>query len=285
MKMLKDLKIVGKNVVAFAATLTLFSGAFFSCSNSSNSGGDDEDNSYSVTEAIGVSDINIQIALDSKPEISAGATAKIYLGEQLVDEIKASGEKLYAIGAPKGEIKELNVDDQLLSVSGSDEDGWKLVVVPHSKENMMSKLTTASSYTVKFEGITPAVADYTFTTKGQQTISNRTINVGAATSDNFYTIQGALNFLKAVEAKGDWTINVAAGEYHELLSYNGEANVNIIGKKDGENLPHVYWRNSQVLNAAQRARQSFIWQGGNLTLENLFFAHFCDIRLLFLILA
>ena len=220
-------------------------------------------------------DYKISIPFSDVPVIGESAKAKIYKDDVLVDEISASNEKLYAINGPKGAIGEIKAADQLLIV-----DGNSIIVVPHNDEKGYSKLTSSSTYKVVLEGITgtPVSADYTFTTKKAQLISDNTINVGSAESDNFYTIQGALNYLRLLDATGDWTINVAAGKYHENLFYYGAANVTIAGPADFDwgnadsSAAYVYWRNSQNIGNGQRSRQSFIWQGtGNLVLKNMYF--------------
>ena len=212
--------------------------------------------------------IPFTVAGEAEPVISASASAKIYKGEELVDTINAKGEKLYGIGAPKGDISQLNVDDQLIVIEDN-----SIVVVPHNTEKGLSKLEPSTEYKVVLEGISGVTVDeYSFTTKAPKVISGNVINVGSAESDNFYTIQGALNYLASSKATGDWTINVAAGKYHEMLWYNGSANVKLVGAvSEFGSDTYVYWRNSQVLNPKQRARQSFIWQGGNLTIENMTF--------------
>ena len=220
-------------------------------------------------------DYKISIPFSAVPVIGEDAKAKIYKGDELIDEISASDEKLYAINSSKGAIGEIKAADQLLVV-----DGNNIIVVPHNDEKGYSKLTSSSTYKVVLEGITgtPVSAEYTFTTKKAQAISGNTINVGSSESDNFYTIQGALNYLRLTDATGDWTINVAAGKYHENLFYYGAANVTIAGPADFDwdnadsSAAYVYWRNSQNLGNGQRARQSFIWQGtGNLVLKNMYF--------------
>ncbi len=209
----------------------------------------------------------IIVNFDSVQTLGSSGSVNIYNGDTLVDTVSVADEKLYGIGSSKGAIKELNIADQGIIV-----DGTNVVITTHLDSDGYSKLAANTTYTVKFdESLISGAPEKTFTTKSNSGISGNVINVGS--DGNFTTIQGAFNYLRKTEATGDWTINVAAGNYHENLFYYGSANVKLVGA-DSDNYgdkTYVYWRNSQVLNGAQRARQSFIWQGGNLTIENMTF--------------
>ena len=267
-----------KKVIALLGMAAILSSAFFSCkgndageSGGGNNGGSQPGKEDPVVTPVEVADYQIKIAYSDTPVISETATAKIYNGETLVDTVNAKSEKLFIINKTGTEI---NVDNQLLLVEGNN-----VVVVPHNDENGYSKLSTSTTYTVVLEGVTgtPVAETYTFTTRAAQKIADNVINVGSAETDNFYTIQGAFNYLRKANATGNWTINVAEGKYHENLYYNGNANVTLAGPAEyswkTENAPeaYVYWRNSQTLNS-QRTRQVFIWQGkGNLVVKNMNF--------------
>ena len=209
----------------------------------------------------------ITVSFDSAQTLGTSGSVNIYNGDTLVDTVSVADEKLYGIGSSKGALTELNIADQGIVVDGSN-----VVITTHLDSDGYSKLAENTTYTVKFdESLISGAPEKTFTTKSNSGISGNVINVGS--DGNFTTIQGAFNYLRKTEATGDWTINVAAGNYHENLFYYGNANVKLVGA-DSDNYgdkTYVYWRNSQVLNGAQRARQSFIWQGGNLTIENMTF--------------
>ena len=260
---------------AVCCAIAMLGSAFTAC----KSDDDDDDDDKPVTppvveEIVDQVDFKIVIPFTDTPVISDTATAKIYKGEELVDTINAKNETLYGIGSSNGAISNLKVDNQLIVVEDNN-----IVVVPHSDEKGLSKLLPSTTYKVVLEGVTGTAKDesYTFTTKASKVISGNVINVGSAETDDFYTIQGALNYLASSKAIGDWTINVAAGKYHEILYYCGAANVTICGPADFDYdnsespAAYIYWRNSQTLNS-QRSRQTFIWQGtGNLVLKNLYF--------------
>lgn len=207
-------------------------------------------------------DGSLFLKLDSEPAYTADSKVYVLQGTAVVDTITLD-DKYYTISNSKGTISEIKVEEQLIDF----DDEGNVVIVTHTDSKGYSKLYADTEYTVKIDDKVIG----TYTTKVNPTISDNAISVG--TDGDFATIQGALNYLRATEATGDWTINVASGEYHEILAYFGSANVKIVGadvSDKGKN-QHVYWKNNQKMGNSQRSRQSFIWQGGNLTVENMYF--------------
>lgn len=256
-----------------AAGALLVGGMFMSCS----SGGDDDDDDNGggggTADTSGVTDSLIKIEYTDTPTLASSGNAYIYNGATLVDTISVTGESLYGISSSKGTISEIKVDDQLITV----EDNY-VVIVPHNNSSGYSLLSPSTTYTVVLDdglvtGTRASSGDITFTTRSKQTPANNTITVGSSDSANFYTLQGALNYIRASESTGSWTINVEEGKYHELLFYYGSATVTIAGPASDSygDKAYVYWRNNQHMGNSQRSRQSFIWQGGDLTIKNMTF--------------
>lgn len=200
---------------------------------------------------------------------------KIYAGETLVDTIKAANETLVALKDSNGAFGAINVKNELITVRDN-----SVVIVPHTDEKGYSLLKPETTYKIVIsEGLITGTltSSLEFTTRGSKVISNNVINVGAAETDNFYTIQGAFDYLRSTEATGDWTINVAEGLYHERLSYFGKANVTLVGPESeyGDKVL-IYWTNLNLWNGSTRSRPTFVWQGGNLTLKNITFKNTTD---------
>lgn len=210
-------------------------------------------------------DGTIRLSFESAPTIKSDGQVVIKNGDEVVDTIKAADEEYYTVNNSKGAIGKIKVKDQLIVVEDND-----LVIVTHTDENGYAQLEPGTEYTVDLSALIDGETTRTFTTPASPNIDGTTLSVG--TDGDFATIQGALNYLRFTEATGDWTIKVAAGKYHERLSYSGSANVTLIGAESeyGEDT-YVYWKNSQVYNNGQRARATFMWYGGNLTIENMKF--------------
>ncbi|MBD5427689.1 MAG: hypothetical protein HDR38_09100 [Treponema sp.] len=233
-------------------------------------------------ETAAYADTILAIQFDDVPTIGTG-TVRIYDGDTVVDTINPKGETYYSVNK---NYQLFNVDDQLITISGK-----TVIIKPHVTEAGYAILSAGKTYSVvvedgllqgkvsgaDFSGI--AKDGWTFTVGAAKTISDHTITVGR--SGDFFTIQGALNYIKKNNGTGDWTIKVAAGSYHELLAYVGDANVTIEGdESDFGRDTVVYWRNAQKLGEesgkagnTQRSRQTFMWQGGNLVIKNMSFVN------------
>ena len=211
-------------------------------------------------------DYQIVLNYSDTPVINPSAgDVKIYEGDTLVDTIKAADETLVALKDSNGAFGAISVKDELVTVRDN-----SVIIVPHTDAKGYSLLKPATTYKIVIsDGLITGTltSSLEFTTRGTQTITDNVIKVGSAETDNFYTIQGALDFLRSTEATGDWTINVAEGEYHERLSYFGNANVTLVGpESDYGDKVLIYWTNLNAWNGSTRSRPTFVWQGGNLTL-------------------
>ena len=221
-------------------------------------------------------DYQIVLNYSDTPVIDPSAgDVKIYEGETLIDTIKAADETLVALNNSNGVFGAISVKNELVTVRDN-----SVIIVPHTDEKGYSLLKPATTYKIVIsDGLITGTltSSLEFTTRGTQTITDNVIKVGSAETDNFYTIQGALDFLRSNEATGDWTINVAEGEYHERLSYFGNANVTLVGPESeyGDKVL-IYWTNLEAWNGSTRSRPTFVWQGGNLTLKNLTFQNTTD---------
>lgn len=176
-------------------------------------------------------------------------------------------DETYDVAGCNKTTASVKVGKELVMASGK-----TLVIKPHAV------LNPGTTYTVTVpEGIVSGqeAKSWSFTTKASSTPSNNTITIGT----DFYSINGALQYLMSNSATGDWTINVPAGDYHEILGYyqaSSPVNLTLAGGYNGEAGDYgantrVFWNNSQALGNSQRTRQSFIWEGGNLTIKNMTF--------------
>ena len=231
-------------------------------------------------------DVVLAIKFDDVPTIDKSVTnaVQIYNGETLVDTINPADEKLWSIVS--NTPMEISVKDQLITVVGK-----TVLIHLHADKTGTTKntdktktaLAANTEYTVKIangllagkvDGVDfTGIADWKFTTRAAPSISGKTINVGSA--GDFYTIQGALDYLMAnVTSAEDWTISLAEGSYHERLGYYGSANVTLVGPSDSGATAYgdkavIYWKNFEGWNTGSRNRTNFLWEGGNLTLKNV----------------
>lgn len=202
-------------------------------------------------------DTDLYVVYTSDITINRDSTAKITISDgTTTDEIAVKDEKYDVDGCNKVTAS-VNVNKELVIASGK-----VLVIKPHSI------LTPGKTYTVTVPaGIVKdqEPKTWSFTPKAINVPADKVITVGTDCS----SINGAI---KSIDSSGDWTIKVSAGSYHEILGYYGSANLTIIGAESAYGADtKVYWNNSQALGNSQRTRQSFIWEGGNLTIKNMTF--------------
>ena len=271
MKIGKVLKASSKLLALLASSSLLF--GTVACSSDDDSPVSPISEPGSDSTKTSTADGTIRLNFSTKPEFISGGQVEIYNGTDLVDTVKTTEEKYYSINNSKGAVGEINVNDQLIVTEEKSDGSYDLIIVTHTDSSGYSKLALATTYTVKLASLITGAEDKTFTTKGSTDIIGTTINVGSSATDNFATIQGAFEHLQKSAATGDWTINVASGKYHERLAYSGSANVTLVGSESeyGEDT-YVYWKNNENWkNSGQRARASFVWAGGNLTIKNMKF--------------
>ena len=221
-------------------------------------------------------DTDLMIKFDNTPTINTSdknLKIRIYDGETQIDAIGSFDETYYSGNNSNGAIGKINVANELISVVGD-----TVLVKVHTDEQAYPLLTYAKKYTVKIDkglisgtvgGVDPSELTWSFTTATAPSITGNSIMVGGEDA-HFASIQGALNYLRTMN--GNWTISVAKDNYHERLSYYGDANVTIVGAESDDDRGSstvVYWKNSNDWNSSTRARVLFLWQGGNLTLENM----------------
>ena len=284
------------------------------CDDGGGSGNNGNDKPTGDTSSI--VDYRIALTFDEEPTVNLSSSGSVRLyklasngtvgggsdpassstGVTLVDTIKANeGETktaaTYYTGASStaGKIDKIAVKDNLLYV-----DGNALVLVPHTDENGYTSLEANTTYFVyadagvisgKLNGTDiTSINDasvWTFKTGAAPSISNNKISVAQDGTGDFYTIQGAFDYLRSKEATGDWTINVAAGTYHERLFYYGAANITLVGEtKDAEfgRDVKVNWKNADDWGAGgARSRATFLVQGtGNMVIKNMTFTNTYD---------
>jgi len=268
------MKKLGK-VFATLSAVAMLGTTFFSCSadDDGNKGGGKSDSveigDYTAPTITGsfypaadstdaFVDTDLYVVYDSDITINRETTAKITVSDgSSTDEIAVSGET-YSVEGCNKTTASVKVNKELVMAAGK-----VLVIKPHSI------LTAGQTYTVTVpEGIVTGQSEkrWSFTPVAMKTPAENVITVGTDCA----SINGALKLVGS--AAGDWTINVPEGSYHEILGYYGSANVTIIGAEaDKGSKSKVFWNNSQALGNSQRTRQSFIWEGGNLTIKNMTF--------------
>lgn len=203
-------------------------------------------------------DTDLYVVYDTDIEIDREATAKITISDGTNTDEIAVADETYKVDGCNKTTADVKVNKELVLASGK-----TLVIKPHSI------LTAGTKYTVTVPaGIVKnqEAKSWSFTPKAISAPESKVITVGTDCA----SINGALKLIGSDE--GDWTINVPSGSYHEILGYYGNANLTLVGA-DSEygTSTKVYWNNSQALGNSQRTRQSFIWEGGNLTIKNMSF--------------
>lgn len=269
------MKKLGK-VFATLAAVAMLGVSFFSCSSDSGGGGGNGSKSsiveigdYTAPAITGsfypaadstdaFVDTDLYVVYGSNIEIDRDSTAKITISDGSTTDEIAVKDETYAVEGCNKTTANVIVNKELVMAAGN-----VLVIKPHSI------LTAGKTYTVTVPAGVVKNQDaktWSFTPAAMNTPAENVITVGTDCA----SINGALKLVGS--AAGDWTINVPAGSYHEILGYYGSANVTIIGAEaDKGSKSKVFWNNSQALGNSQRTRQSFIWEGGNLTIKNMTF--------------
>lgn len=102
------------------------------------------------------------------------------------------------------------------------------------------------------------ISDWEFTTRGEFTHEDYTINVNADGTGDFNTIQGALDFIPDFSQE-KYTILVAPGDYEEIVYARNKSNVAIIGS--GEENTKVHYANNEVFNPHPLNVKTNEWPG------------------------
>jgi len=233
-------------------------------------------------------DGELALAFDAAttPTLNSGGSIKIYKmsdGTQ-VDSISFANEsQTFVTGTNSATI---NVGSQLARVSGN-----TVFFTPH-----LGKLAYGTAYyvviptksisgtlnTMPFVGFSNVntVATWNFTTRPAPTLDPTQITVdGSQTGTaNFRTLQGALGALSGIPATTppttNFTINVAAGTYNELVHYTGPGltqTINIngpTGNNQGDTCV-IQYTNGNTMNPTTQGRASAYFAGTNLVLQNL----------------
>ena len=160
-------------------------------------------------------DTDLYVVYGSNIEIDRDSTAKITISDGSTTDEIAVKDETYAVDGCNKTTANVKVNKELVIASGK-----TLVIKPHSI------LTAGKTYTVTVPAGVVKNQDaktWSFTPAAMNTPAENVITVGTDCA----SINGALKLVGS--AAGDWTINVPAGNYHEILGYYGNANVTIIG--------------------------------------------------------
>ncbi len=300
---------IGRLAALLAASSLLFTGFFTSCKSDDDEGGSSSsDDSSSTTgssiagfEAVSISgnyfpanestdayaDTDLIISFDSAPTVSDDAVVTIKSGDTVVDTIKAVDETLVS-GNANNSIGEIGVRKQLMRVVDN-----YLIIKTHNDSSAYGLLQDSTAYTVSVTGITGKInsvdvteASWSFTTKEAPSISGTEITVGHNGTENFYSIQGALDYIrKNGTSETEYTVKISEGSYYERLFYNGAADITLTGdSSDTENArgakTRIYWNNFEGLISGQtgaRARAAFFFNGSaNVNLRYLTMQNVAD---------
>ena len=300
---------IGKLAALLAAGVLLFGGFFMGCAaDDGNTGGTSDDgesstgSSISGFEAPSISgnyfpadrakdayaDTDLIIAFDSAPTVSDSAVVTIESGDTVIDTINAVDETLVS-GNGNGTIGEIGVRKQLMRVVDN-----YLIIKTHNDSSAYGLLADSTLYTVSVSGVTGTInkasvsgdISWSFTTRDALSISGTEISAGHNGTEDFYSVQGALNYVRNKGAAGDsYKINVSEGCYYERLFYNGAADITISGDAaDADNArgakTRFYWNNFEGLISGQsgaRARAAFFFNGSaNVNLRYLTMQNVAD---------
>ena len=300
---------IGRLAALLAAGSLLFGGFFTSCKSDDDGGGsgsdssDDSSKGSSIAEfeAVSISgtyfpadgatdayaDTDLIIAFDSAPTVSDSAVVTIKSGDTVIDTIKAVDETLVS-GDANNSIGEIGVRKQLMRVVDN-----YLIIKTHNDSNAYGLLQDSTEYAVSVTGITGKInsvdvteASWSFTTKEAPSVSDTEITVGHNGTENFYSIQGALDYVRKNGTSGtEYTVKISEGSYYERLFYNGAADITLTGdSSDAENArgakTRIYWNNFEGLISSQtgaRARSAFFFNGSaNVNLRYLTMQNVAD---------
>ena len=224
-------------------------------------------------------DGELMITFDTVPGLESGGSICVYdkTGGALVDTILFADEKQTTLGSSNNVI---NVGPQLARVAGN-----SVYFTPHFNTLEYGKeyyiaipagAITAALNGQAFTGLSDNknAASWSFTTRANPDASLSetvplTVDGSHESSADFRTVYGALN---AIALKGgNWTINVAAGIYNELVHYAGSAGVTIngMGSADYGRDVIIQYANCNDMNGGTHIRPSFYFSGANLVLKNL----------------
>lgn len=224
-------------------------------------------------------DGTLRITFDSTPEISNGGFVAVYDDAgKLVDTITMTNEKQIAGGHT------VSVSNQLVRVSGND-----VLITPHfgilenSKKYYVAIPEGAITGQIggkEFKGLSDAKdaeGAWSFTTRAAVSAKpTMTVDASESASPDFRTLYGALAAIG--NAEGNYTINVAAGEYYELVhaTLADNTTVTIVGPESAEfggtdaaKNAVITYINHNDWNPGTDIRPVFFVNGGNLVLKNL----------------
>ncbi|HZL17717.1 MAG TPA: pectinesterase family protein [Polyangia bacterium] len=223
-------------------------------------------------------DGELALTFDAPPTLNTGGLIKILAladGSE-VDSIGFTGET-QTFGTTV-----VNVGSQLVRVSGN-----TVFFTPH-----LGKLVYGAAYyvaipttaitgtlnAVAFNGLSnlKTVATWSFTTRAAPVLTATVTVDGSQTSTaNFRTLQGALGSLATVTPSAtNFTINIAAGTYNELVHYTGPGatqTISIIGPTGNAqgNTCIVQYSNGNAINGSTQTRAAMYFSGTNLILQNI----------------
>jgi hypothetical protein len=187
----------------------------------------------------------------------------------LIDTVLFAGEKQRTLGSNNNII---NVGAQMVRVEGNG-----VYITPHfgkleyGREYYIAipcEAITADLHGVPFNGLTDDkdAASWSFTTRAAPNlVSPVSVDGSQNSTADFRTLYAAL---KAIASQsGEWTINVAPGDYTELVRYvSGAANQSITINGHGA---VIQYTNNDSMNTGTHLRSSFYFSGANLVLKNI----------------
>jgi lysophospholipase L1-like esterase len=231
---------------------------------------------YPAAEAIDAyRDGEFRIVFDNAPVLLKGGTILIYDKQsgRPVDIIAFENERQKVLGAVDNDIF---VGDQLARIQGN-----SVYFTPHfdtleygrryyiaiPKDSIKAELNGRP-----FEGLPDRkdAALWTFATRPAPVLhESKPVTVNGEGNADFRTVYGAMRALAS--KSGLWTINIAPGLYNELVHYDGQADIIIIGQGGapfGQDVI-IQYTNCNQMNGGTNTRPSFYFSGANLTLRNI----------------
>jgi lysophospholipase L1-like esterase len=220
-------------------------------------------------------DGEFRITFDNVPVLLKGGTIWIY-DEQSglpVDTIAFENERQKVLGAVDNDIF---VGEQLVRIQGGsvfftphfdtlEYDHRYYIAIP--KGSIRAELNGRP-----FEGLPDRknAAPWIFATRPTPALQeSKPITVNGEGGADFRTVYGAMRALAS--KSGLWTINVAPGIYNELVHYDGQADIVIIGQSStlfGRDVI-IQYTNCNQMNGGTNTRPSFYFSSANLTLRNI----------------